>query len=157
MGVSEGAGQPDFFFLEAEGGIEIASWDIGRSGMQGEMTQPALDWLRHENFLAFIYLSRRVSSRNQQGRSDAFEVHAERGGDEFGAHGVFQVGEAGAAQHPGEALTWRWRTSLLEAPCGRPRCPAVPRAGGRRPILPTSAVGQEHGEIAHDAYAVSVM
>ena len=28
-------------------------------------------------------------------------VHAERGGDELGVHSIDQVGEAGAAQHPG--------------------------------------------------------
>jgi hypothetical protein len=34
----EGPGQPDFFFAEAHGGIESASWDIRYSGMQREMT-----------------------------------------------------------------------------------------------------------------------
>ena len=40
--VSEGSRQPDFFFLESQGCIEVAGWDIGYSGMQGEMTQPAV-------------------------------------------------------------------------------------------------------------------
>jgi DNA replication protein DnaC len=42
QGISEWPGQPDFFFLESQGGIEMAGCGIGYSGMQSEMAQSAV-------------------------------------------------------------------------------------------------------------------
>jgi len=66
---------------------------------------------------------------------DSFGVHAERGGDELGIHGVDQVDQPGAAEHPGrdaarvEHAATDGAANAQAANAGSPR-PAPPAPAG---------------------------